>query len=239
LPFITVKGQLIGYTIIYPNTFPPNTILSISTPKEIPSIKSNTDSHSKDGCNGGDSTKEPVDRVSPLVDIKADNAPNSNFDPPVKLQLGVAYNSSNSNIDSSSSVCLGYSRDQEPLHCNPNSGSQVTDVSTSSRRGVNSTVVQGETTHFTTFAVLLVGAAGVFPSSNHCDIRWLWPVSFALFGAFLLAIPIVVTIINNTRLKRWFYGYHARSMNQVESLLKKKQKGRSSRTAQKTDLIAI
>jgi len=233
LPFITVQGQLIGYAIIYPNTFPPNTILSISTPKEIPLVGSNSDNNSG-GCDSGDSTKEPVERVSPLVDIKADNAPNSNFDPPVKLQLGVSDSNNNSNIDSSS-VCLGYSRDKEPLHCNSNDGPQVTDISINSSKGVNSMVVHGETTHFTTFAVLLVGEAGVLPSSNHCYIRWLWPVSLAMFGAFFLATPIVVTVIKNTRLKRWFYGYHAKSMNQVESLLKEKQQSQTNRSRSAPD----
>jgi len=215
LPFITDEG-VIGFAVIQKNTFPAGTVLSISAPKQQP-----TNKDSNTGCSQSSSSREPVDRASPVVDIKADNAPNSNFDPPVKLQLGI--DSGISGVDSSS-VCLGYSNNNDPLQCN-SEDPRVTDVvqQQDSRYDIrNQTVVHGRTTHFTTFAVLLFGSSSIV-DFDHCDRGWLWPLSIALLGSCLLTVPAVVFTVNNTRLKRWFYGYHSRTMKEIETQLVRQQ----------------
>jgi len=207
LPFITNTGDLIGFAFIDPKTFPPGTILSISSPNTQPSIKDRDD-----GCHDSD-----VERASPVVNIKAENAPNSRFDPPVQLQLGIYPN--NTGIDRSS-MCLGYSNNnKDPLKCQSN-GPRITDVTYDhSSDGSNSTIVQADTPHFTSFAVLLGGTG----FSNGCGSDWLWIVSVTMLASFILAVPVLILLIEKTRLRGWFYGYHSRTLKEVESALKKKQ----------------
>jgi len=190
--------------------------LSISTPKEIPPVDRNSDKNAA-GSNS--------ELISAIVDIKADKGPNSNFNPPVQLWLGVDNN--NSDIRQSS-VCIGYAREKEYLRCDLDGSPRVTSLahqSCDSNQTDNKacTIVCGDTTHFTSFAVLLMGDTG-FPNANSATDGWLWPVSIALLGTFLLAIPaLIFTVEKTTKLKRWIYGYHSRTINGDETYLKIKQ----------------
>jgi len=211
LPFITTTGDLVGYAIVNLKTFAPGTILSISSPDTEPSVK-----HSN-GCHDSKDWTGKIERVSPVVGIKAENAPNSLFDPPVKLEFGVDLN--NTGIDLSS-LCLGYSNNKELLKCQSTDGTRITGIThdhSSSRR--NTTIVQADTPHFTSFAVLL-GDTDIF---DDCGTDWIWIASIAILGSFILGVPMLILLIDKTRLRGWFYGYHSRTMKQVESALKKKQ----------------
>jgi len=205
LPIIGIDGDLIGYIYIDARTFHPGTILAISAPTIQRTIQ-----HSSDG--GCESIG--YEQVSPAVDLQVENAPSEHFDPPVHIQLGAQ----SVDQEDSDSLCLGSSHNlrSDPVRCH-DEGTKINNINTTTG-SLNSTVM-GETTHFTTFAVLLMSSQ----TSSNCN-RWIWPASMSLLGlTLILSLLFSIAIIRSKKLKAWFYGFTGAGLDDLVKTVRLKQ----------------
>lgn len=184
---VTNDGIVVGSVDIDASTFPPGTVLTVGNPKRDPKTKERCD--------------ENVRRASPLLELTLgdeDKGLSRDLDPPVTINLVSERRTGSKTKD----YCMASSESsRQPLRCLEDSKPTV-DRSPSSRKGSQEdfALVSSNTTHFTSFAVLLASF------ENQCD-AWIWKASLALVGFAIVFSFFMFLLSRNKRFIAFVYGY--------------------------------
>jgi len=191
-----------GSVTISKGTFPPGAVLTISNPKKDPKLPDDDDGEGS----GNDCSKkgEKVTRQSSAVDISVSNAKSKGFKKPVKISLA------QEEKEKKGRACLASTNDPEktPLRC--------IDKGKKADRGKKSgkgDFIEGETTHFTTFAFLLFSNG-----ENDCN-GWIWPTSVGLVGGAIVLSLLITIVLSMERFRPFIAGFNAN--NAISQVMKK------------------
>eukprot|EP01102_Stenamoeba_stenopodia_P016389 TRINITY_DN5729_c0_g1_i3.p1 TRINITY_DN5729_c0_g1~~TRINITY_DN5729_c0_g1_i3.p1 ORF type:complete len:765 (-),score=93.30 TRINITY_DN5729_c0_g1_i3:21-2315(-) len=191
----TGSGSLTGRLTIPAGTFQPGCTLTIEQgdePKETSKSSSECD-------------KKSNKVVSSLVGLSISKpCKSSDFKHAVLIDLFIK-----TEDQSKRKACLAFAESNKDWEC-------LSDTQFDDKAYDDVVDVQGKTTHFTTFAVLL-------QSQDPCHNRWIWITSLAMIGgALVLFIVAVIVRFKSELFRAWLEGYEGKRLTKIVTTTAKK-----------------